>query len=335
MQAAVFEGNGVLRVQEVQDPGLQADDEAILRVAANGVCGTDVHALDVPPKVAFHPGVVIGHEFSGTVVETGSACGFRAGEKVGVLPQIPCYQCQRCRDGKINLCRRMSVFGAYERNGGAAEYVTVPSEVMYRLDERLPVELAALAEPLSVTLSASVRINWHPGRSVVVFGAGPIGLLFLLYAISAGASPVFVVEPTQGRREFAQSLGADYVIDPTQQDVVQVVQDRTPDGADIIVDSVGVLLPQAIEVAATGAQIIVFGIDESASVQVPPYQILRKEITITGTFLAKNTFPLALKLLTENKQGFDRLVTRFPLGEAPAAVEQLRQGRIVKAFLIP
>ena len=335
MRAAVFEGNGVLKVQDVPDPIISTPDEVILKVAANGVCGTDVHALDVPPKVAFFPGVVIGHEFSGTVIEAGKESGAKVGDRVGVLPQIPCYQCSRCRDGKINLCLYMSVYGAYERNGGAAEYVTVKREVIHPLDDRLSVELAALAEPLSVTLSASTRIHWHPGRSALIFGAGPIGLLFLLYAKSSGASPIFVVEPTPGRRQLASEFGADRVIDPSNEDINEVVRELSFDGADIVIDSVGTLLNEAISVAATGAQVVVFGINETATVSVPPYQILRKELVIMGTFLAKNTFPLALKLLAENRQGFDRLVTRFPLEHATDAVSKLRAGTAVKALLVP
>ena len=335
MRAAVFMGEGVLEVQDVPDPVLRADDEVILAVAANGVCGTDVHALDVPPKVAFNPGVVIGHEFSGTVVEAGPLSGFAIGDRVGVLPQIPCYRCTRCRAGKVNLCVDMSVFGAYERNGGAAEFVAAPRETLHRLPENLPVRLAALAEPLSVTLSASTRIAWHPGRSAVVLGAGPIGLLFMMLAKGAGASPVVVGEKSEGRRRRALELGADYAINPDEVDPVEFARDVLGDGADVVIDAVGTLLPQAIGMAATGATIVVYGINETASVAVAPYQILRKELTITGTFLAKNTFPLALKLLADNALGFDRLIETFPLENATDAVAKLRAGDAVKALLIP
>jgi 2-desacetyl-2-hydroxyethyl bacteriochlorophyllide A dehydrogenase len=335
MRAAVFLGDGVLAVQDVSEPVIKERDEVILRVAANGVCGTDVHALDVPPKVAFTPGVVIGHEFSGTVVEAGPDSGFSVGESVGVLPQIPCYLCARCRAGKVNLCSSMSVFGAYDRNGGAAEYVVVPRETLHRLPAGLDVRRAALAEPLAVTLSASTRVPWHPGRSALVMGAGPIGLLFMLLAKRAGAWPIIVAEPSVGRRERAAALGADFVVDPNKDDVVEFVRDTLGDGADVVVDAVGTLLPQGIAAAATGATVVVYGINESASVNVPPYQILRKELTITGTFLAKNTFPLALSLLAEDSLGLDRIVETFPLEQAGDAVDRLRSGDAVKALLLP
>ena len=335
MRAAVFLGNGQLEVRDVPEPVMTERDEVVLRVAANGVCGTDVHALDVPPKVAFHPGVVIGHEFSGTVVDAGPDSGFQVGENVGVLPQIPCYRCVPCRAGKVNLCEHMTVFGAYERNGGAAEFVVVPRETLHRLPDGLDVRLAALAEPLSVTLSASTRIPWHPGRSAVILGAGPIGLLFMLLAKASGASPVIVVEPSVGRRQRALDLGADQVIDPGEMDPVVTSREMMNGGADVVIDAVGSLLPQAIGIAGTGATVVVYGIDEKATVQVPPYQILRKELTITGTFLAKNTFPLALRLLADNKMGFDRLVETFPLEQALEAISRLRNGQAVKALLVP
>lgn len=335
MRAAVFMGEGVLEVLDVPEPVLRADDDVILRVAANGVCGTDVHALDVPPKVSFNPGVVIGHEFSGTVVEAGPASGFSPGDAVGVLPQIPCYLCSRCRAGKVNLCSNMSVFGAYERNGGAAEYVAAPRETLHRLPDGLDVTMAALAEPLSVTLSASTRIPWHPGRSALIMGAGPIGLLFMLLAKGAGSFPVVVVEPSAGRRARALELGADFAIDPTTTNLAEWVHDTLGDGADVVIDAVGTLLPQAIKVAATGATVVVYGINETAEVAVPPYQILRKELIITGTFLAKNTFPLALDLLAANELGFDRLVEPFALEEVNEAIAKLRTGDAVKALLIP
>jgi (R,R)-butanediol dehydrogenase / meso-butanediol dehydrogenase / diacetyl reductase len=334
VKAAVFVGAGTLDIQNVPDPVMSRSDEVILEVAANGVCGTDVHALDVPPAVKFYEGVIVGHEFSGTVIEAGSESGFAIGDRLAVLPQIPCYRCHACREGMINLCLNMGVFGAYDRNGGAAEYVAAPREVLYAISPDLPLERAALAEPLSVTLSASTRVQWHPGRSAVIFGAGPIGLLFLLLAKGAGAAPLITVEPSPGRRQRAVVLGADHVVDPGENAIEQI-RELTKHGADVVIDSVGTLLPMAIDIAGLGAQVVVFGINESASVSVPPYQILRKELRITGTFLAKNTFQLALKLLTENRLGFDRLTERFALTDANLAIAKLRAGDAVKALLVP
>ena len=157
----------------------------------------------------------------------------------------------------------------------------------------------------------------------------------MLLAKASGASPVIVVEPSVGRRQRALDLGADQVIDPGEMDPVVTSREMLNGGADVVIDAVGSLLPQAIGIAGTGATVVVYGIDEKATVQVPPYQILRKELTITGTFLAKNTFPLALRLLADNKMGFDRLVETFPLEQALEAISRLRNGQAVKALLVP
>lgn len=335
MKATVFVREGVLEIQDKPKPEIKNPDDVILRVAASGICGSDLHGLSVPAKIKFNDGVIIGHEFSGIVDEAGPKSGFSPGEKVALLPQIPCHTCSMCRTGKENQCLNLSVFGAYERDGGNAEYVASPSEVIYRIDEKLDVELAALAEPVGVVLSATTRIKWHPGLSTLIFGAGPIGLIFLMLAKSTGVSPLIVVEPKDRRRETALEFGADVVIDPSKENVTEAVRKVTDTGADIIIDAVGTILPAALDAAGMGAQIVVFGIDEYAKVEIPPVQILKKEVNITGTTLVKNTFELALKLLAENKQGFDRMIVKYPLTKVHDAISDLRAGKVIKALLIP
>lgn len=176
----------------------------------------------------------------------------------------------------------------------------------------------------------------HPGESVLVIGGGPIGLLYLLVFKGAGAH-VIVSEPASQRASWARELGADDVIDPGACDVPERVKELTEGrGADVAVDTVGSQLVQAVRSVRKMGRVLVFGLNERASATLSPATLAYGEISIEGVYIAKGTFPLAIRMLTTNTLGFERLITRsYTLQDIGIAVDELRAGGVVKGMIIP
>jgi 2-desacetyl-2-hydroxyethyl bacteriochlorophyllide A dehydrogenase len=336
MRAAVFVGNGRVAVTERPEPSVSRPDDVVIKIAANGLCGSDLRALAVPPEMIYDEGVVVGHEFSGTVVDVGDEVTLTPGTRVVVHPNIWCQTCWYCRSGHTNLCDRFVHIGSM-RDGGAAEYCVVPERMVYAVDDAMPFELAALAEPLACVLNGTKQASIHPGESVLVLGAGPIGLLYLMLFKAAGAKPLIVSEPSAHRARWASDLGADLVVDPRASDVTTAVREATQGrGADVAVDSVGALLTDAVRSVRKAGRVLVFGLNERVEATLRPSDLTYGEIRLEGIYIARGTFPLAVSLLTENTLGFDRLVTHtLELDRFDEAIELLRTGEAVKALVVP
>jgi threonine dehydrogenase-like Zn-dependent dehydrogenase len=336
MRAAIFEGNGKVAIAERADPKVSRPDDVLIRIAANGLCGSDLRALATPPEMVYDQGVIVGHEFSGTIEDVGDEVTLEPGARVVVHPNIWCQTCWYCRSGHTNLCDRFVHIGSM-RDGGAAELCVVPERMVYRVQDEMAFDVAALAEPLACVLNGTKQASIHPGESVLILGGGPIGLLYLILLKAAGASPLIVSEPAPHRARWARDLGADEVVDPRAANVQDVVRELTEGrGVDVAVDSVGALLPDAVASVRKAGRVLVFGLNERIEATIRPVDLVYREISISGVYIARGTFPLAVKLLTENKLGFDRLVThRLELEQFDEAIELLRTGEAVKALVVP
>jgi threonine dehydrogenase-like Zn-dependent dehydrogenase len=286
--------------------------------------------------MVYDQGVIVGHEFSGTIEDVGDEVTLEPGAHVVVHPNIWCQTCWYCRSGHTNLCDRFVHIGSM-RDGGAAELCVVPERMVYRVSDELAFDLAALAEPLACVLNGTKQASIHPGESALILGGGPIGLLYLILLKAAGASPLIVSEPSPHRARWARDLGADEVVDPRAANVQDVVLELTEGrGVDVAVDSVGALLPDAVASVRKAGRVLVFGLNERIEATIRPVDLVYREVSISGVYIARGTFPLAVKLLTENKLGFDRLVThRLELEQFDEAIELLRTGEAVKALVVP
>jgi threonine dehydrogenase-like Zn-dependent dehydrogenase len=336
MRAAVFEGDGKVAVVDRPEPAAELPDDVVIRVEVNGLCGSDLRALATPPEMAYDVGVVLGHEFSGVVTETGDEAHLSAGDRVIVHPNIWCQRCHYCRTNRTNLCDHFVHIGSM-RDGGAAEYCVVPDRMAYGLPEGLPLERAALTEPLACVLNGTTQAAVAPGETVLVIGGGPIGLLYLMMFKAAGAFPVVVSEPTEKRARWARELGADAVIDPLSADVPAAVRDLTSGrGADVVVDAVGSQLREAVLAAGKTGRVYTFGLNERATATLEPSILAYREISVHGVYIAKGTFPRAIELLADNRLGFDRLITReYPLEDIGKAIDDLRSGTVAKGLVRP
>ena len=331
MPAAVFADVGKVAVVERPVPSPEAPDDVVLDVEACGICGTDLKILATPPGHPATVGVVLGHEFAGVVSRVGDdVTALRPGDRVVVAPNVSCGQCVWCRRGLRNQCERFATHGI-SCDGGLAPHVRVPASACHPIAADVPAHLAALAEPLSTVVSGVRAAGAFPGDTVVVIGAGPVGLMFTALLTLAGAS-VVVVEPAEPRASLARALGADRVVDPLAADAAAAVREATAGiGADVVVDAVGTQLSRALELVRKGGRVVLFGFDERARAEIPPAEITRNELTVVGTFVGQDAFPAATRLLEQGRIDFAPLVThRIPVEELPDAVEELREGRAVK-----
>src|SRR5439155_15026110 len=219
MHGAVFHGPRDIRIEDVPEP-VPGDGEVLLAVARNGLCGSDVHTYvgsDTGGAAMHVPGVVLGHEFAGTVHGLGPGVDdLVEGAAVAVAPIEWCGTCHSCRNGWMNLCRRLALYAGYRRplHGGLAPFVVVSRRSLFPVPPGLSVADAALAEPVAVAVHAVRRAPVTLGASVLVLGAGPIGLAVLQAARAAGARVTVVTELSVARRAAAAALGATAVLDP-------------------------------------------------------------------------------------------------------------------------
>jgi len=336
MLAAVFEGNGRLAVKEVPVPALHKEDDVLLKVDAASICGTDVHILEVPPGHPATPGSILGHEYVGTVLKAGPGVeGLQEGDRVVIDPNLTCGGCRYCRMGMPNMCENMTTLGIF-LNGGFAKYNVAPARALHKISKAVPPDTAVFAEPLSCVVNGTEKVRLHPGESVVVLGAGPIGLLFIQVFRAAGAGKIIVSEMAEVRAEAARRSGADLVIDPRSTDVKARVLDETGIGADVVVDAVGALLPAALDLVRRGGKVLLFGMNQSVAPPVAQYYITRHEVAVLGTYIAKYTFPPAIKVLESGAIKTDALIThRVSVANISEGFEAMRSGKAVKVVVTP
>ena len=336
MQAVVFRGEGRWAVESVPVPRVGADDDVLLKVDRGSICGTDIHILSVPPGHPATPGSILGHEYVATVLDAGNRVTYlKPGDRVVVNPNVTCGTCRYCQMGMSNVCENITTLGIF-RTGGLAEFNLAPAKALHKISRDVPLERATLAEPLACVLHAFEKCVLVPGESVVILGAGPIGLLFLMLFKAAGAGKVFFMEPVEFRQRFARDLGADRVLDPLTQPVTDELKAATEVGADIVVDAAGTLLPEAIQFVRRGGRVILFGMNLHAGRELNQYAITRHEISIHGSYIQRTAFPKVVRLLESGVLPLEKLVThRIRLAEVGRAWDAMRAGEAIKAVVEP
>jgi len=346
MKAAVFEGAGRLRLKDVEEPVLGRTTDALIRVKGVGICGTDLHILQVPPAHPAKLNNILGHEFTGEIVELGSGIhDFKVGERVLIDPHPGCGICDECRRGFPDNCIPLyesceeaghpNTIGIFSP-GAYAKYVIVPKQSLYLIDAKVPSKIAALAEPLSCVINAASKLKVHPGSFVAILGAGPIGLLFTMLMKASGASKIIVSEPAEFRRKAALDCGADIVVDPKREELQDVVNKQMGKGADVCIEAVGPLLPLAIKVVRAGGEVLQFGHDETVEPRVPVGVLLKKEVVIYGAFIGKQSFEKTARVMESGKLPLEKVVSHvLPLSRIQEGIDILRRGEGLKVIITP
>jgi len=332
MKAAVFVEPGVLEIVDRPQPTELAPDEVLVEVECCGLCGSDVHAIAVPPGHPTAPNTIMGHEFVGHVVARGSAVEEpELGTRVVVDPDPKCGVCENCRRGMPSACLRLRAIGVY-RDGGLAALCRVPAGAAFEISESVPAWLAAIAEPLACVVHGVQRSAVQPGESALVFGGGSIGCMFAALLSTAGAYPTVVVEPAAARREIALRCGADYALSP--EEWATSGRELLRGGADVVVDAVGSLVSAGLEAVATGGRLVLIGMNSNARAEIAQNDITRRGISLLGSYITNFTFPTAIRLLERGQPDLSPIVThRLGLDEVRDGLELLRTGEALKVVI--
>lgn len=346
MLAAVLRGPHELEVTEVPTPEPQ-EGEILLKVGSNTVCGTDLRILRGEKTAGVRPGVVLGHEIAGTIAAVGDAVsGYNIGDSAVVSPTITCGNCYFCMRELEQFCTNTTDIFGYNLDGGLAEYCLIPANVVSRhhlikAKSGIPAPALSISEPLSCVLNAASNYRVNVGDTVLIIGAGPIGLLHMIVCKLAGATQIIVSDPSEARRATARSLGADITTDPLNEDLKAAVHDATDGlGADKTIICIGrpELVSQAISLTKKGGTVCAFaGFPKGCESSIDPNAIHYGQISLIGASNAKrrNTEE-ALRLIEDGLIPTDVIVSHtFPLEKAEEAIEFSASGDGIKVAVIP
>jgi L-iditol 2-dehydrogenase len=332
MRASVLVAKGQIRVEERPVP-VPARDEVLIRVAAVGVCGSDVHYYRegrIGEFVVDQP-LVLGHEAAGRIVAVGADVPeSRIGERVAIEPQRPCRVCAQCVAGRYNLCPAMRFYATPPVDGAFQEYVTIQAPFAHPVPDSVPDDVAALLEPLSVGIWASRKAGIVPGARVLIAGAGPIGVLAAQAAKAFGAAEVIVTDPVPDRRATARRLGATATLDPVTDSVADL-------GVDAFIDCSGAApaVRSGITAVRGAGRVVLVGLG-AEEMPLPVQVIQNRELTLTGVFRYTGTWPVAAHLAASGQVDLASLVTgRFDLDHAEDALNADRTPGSLKAVVQP
>jgi L-iditol 2-dehydrogenase len=321
-----------------------AEDELLVRIHACGICGSDVHGYDGSTGRRLPP-VVMGHEAAGVVESVGSAVkDFRAGDRVTFDSTVYCGKCFYCLRGQINLCDNREVIGvstpAYRRMGAFAEYVTVPARIAYPLPEKMPFSHAAMIEAVSVAVHAVALTPLAMEDTVVIVGAGMIGLLALQAARQAGAGRTFVLDVDDTRLELARSLGATQTFNSRNGDAVaHIIEQTAGRGADAALECVGTTVPVklALDSVRKGGAVTLVG-NLAPTIELGLQSAVTRQIRLQGSCASSGEYPACISLIARGAIQVEPLLSAVaPLADGAAWFHRLyeREPGLMKVVLQP
>ncbi|RDH77997.1 NAD(P)-dependent alcohol dehydrogenase [Mycolicibacterium moriokaense] len=333
MRASVMTGVRTLQIEDrpVPSPG---EHQVLVEVAAVGVCGSDVHyyrhgriggfVVDAP--------MVLGHELSGRIAAVGAGVDpNRVGQRVAVEPQHPCRRCAQCKAGRYNLCPDMKFYATPPIDGAFCRYVLIDDDMAHPVPDSISDDAAALLEPLSVAIATVRKAHVAPGTSILIAGAGPIGVICAQAARAFGASRIVVTDLLESRRQKALQFGATEVLDPAAVDVAAI------EPVDAFVDATGVPAAVVSGIKAVGPAghvvLVGMGADEYP---LPVSHIANLEINLTGVFRYTDTWPAAIHLVSSGAVDLDAMVTgKYDLDHAGEALDSDSDPASLKSIVVP
>ncbi len=343
MKALVLEQYNRLVYKEMDAPEISAS-EVLIEVKACGICGSDVHGMD-GSSGRRHPPLIMGHEASGIIRETGSAVtAFQIGDRVTFDSTIYCGSCFYCRQGLINLCDNRRVLGVsppeYRQHGAFAQYVAVPEHILYRLPDSLSFVQAAMVEPVSIAFHAVTLTPVSLNDSAVVIGSGMVGLFVIQALRAAGCGTIIAVDLEQNKLDLALQLGADHGLLAQEVDVADQVRKLTDGrGAAIAVEVVGntAAVNTAVASLRKGGALTIVG-NLAATVEFPLQEVVTRQISVVGSCSSCGEYPACLEMIARGTINVDALVSQVaPLAEGADWFTRLynQEQGLMKVILTP
>ena len=340
MKASYFLGDKKFEVRDLPLPEI-GEQDVLVRVAACGVCGTDVHiyhgskgSTDVKPPV------VLGHELAVEVVKIGSqVTTVKPGDHVTIDPNIYCGKCHFCQIGKKQMCQNLYAIGV-NRDGGFAQYCVAPETQCYQLDKEVPLKYGAMTEPLACCVHGIDRAGIRQGDTVCVIGGGAIGLLMIQLAKLSGASKVILSEPVAMRREIGKKVGAWACVDPIHEDIKERLKELLgTEGVDVVIECVGtsVAAEQAFLAADRGATILLFSVPKPESIySLHLEEVFQKELTILGSMINPDTHGRAAALINSGVLKLEPIITHsFSVEQVEEAILMQQSADSIKVIVEP
>jgi D-arabinitol dehydrogenase (NADP+) len=329
MKAIKIEKPNHLELVEIPIPE-SGENEVLIQVKASGICGTDVHIF-CGEYMGDYP-VIPGHEFSGVIKKVGgSVTRFTPGDRVAVEPNIACDNCFHCLNNRHNFCENWSAVGV-TRPGGMEQFVVAPEKAVFDIGD-LPFEVGAFVEPLSCVLHGVERLDPDLASSILIIGAGPIGILLMQVLNHYGAVEITVVDKNPARADFAAAMGAAFV--------ETNLENLERDDFDIVVDATGVIpvMSRCIDFVRYGGKVLLFGVPPAGEkITFEAFPIFRKGLTIMSSFTSARNSYQALDLLKHKQISVDGLVShKLPLEEFQHGIELLERGEgdVKKVMVMP
>lgn len=343
MKALLLSEYNHLEVKDIPDP-VPGPQEILIQVSACGICGSDVHGFDGSTGRRIPP-IVMGHEAAGVVAEVGSeVTQFKVGDRVTFDSTVYCGECEYCLKGEVNLCNRRQVIGVscteFRRAGAFAEFLTVPARIAYRLPDSFSFAEAAMLEAVSVALHGVAVSDMKVGDTVLVIGAGMIGLLLLQAARAAGCSRIFVSDVDATRLTLAAELGADRTILASGAPLIEeILQQTGGNGVDLVLEAVGreETIVSGIDCTRKGGTVTLVG-NLSPQIMLPLQKVVSRQIRLQGSCASAGEYPQAIELIASGRIKVDSLITAIaPLSEGPSWFERLhaREPNLMKIVLDP
>jgi len=338
MKAIVYSAPGLYAYKEVPVPAL-VPGQVLIRIKACGYCRTDMH-IHSGHFISEFP-LIPGHEISGEIAEVGTEVdGFMIGDHVVADNTELCGHCRHCRADKPLYCENFVSHGC-NCEGGFAEYVAIKAEKVFKVTN-LSFSEAVMTEPPACAIHGMDVISLTPGSEVLLFGAGPTGLLLAQLLKQNGAVNLVVAAPPGFKLDLALKLAADDIIPIDKKDYSkhrETIKARYPNGFNTVIEATGAsqLFEETIEYADIGAQIIAYGVySEADKTSISPYEIFKREITIKGSFAQTHCFGRALKYLENRRIKVSELITHeIPLTDFSEALALMHQGKAIKIAIIP
>lgn len=337
MDAVVFEKIGHTKFTQRPVPKATKPGDIVVKVLIASICGSDIHMLSDPPGFPGRQGVICGHELVGEVVEIGSGVtSTKVGQRVIIDPNVPCGSCYFCKSGMPNMCETLDLIGFFT-DGAFAQYMVCPEKVTHPISEEVKLERAMFAEPINCVYGAIKKIKLIAGESVLVLGAGPIGLLFAQLLIANGAGKVFVSETSELRREYAMKIGVTKCFNPMEVNLEEEILKETGGlGVNVTVDAVGVLLDDALHATRPGGRILLFGQNFAKTQTICQNNITRKSLTVIGNYIGDFTLPAVADVLESGIIEPEKLIShRFDLEHFAEGLDIMRKGQAMKVAIYP